>query len=380
MIFRRIQGAMLVAFGLVVMSVGGCSNGSSADALPSGTCDALKKPSNEEFCPSNKPALDCATVKASSFDGCGVPVQIIGTNTTTEVQRSSTVREFGGDGPPDLSCFDKATWPAANSSQSVEITGYVRNFSNGCDVVGTQLEIFKVKRGGADDGALGDAIGSPVVIEDAPCTDATPDVCKLVVVDGKCDDSNPRKWRKFSYKGVPSETELVIKTGPSAASSGYATLYDYDIYVKNGDIKEGQWSHDVRAIIQSDYALIPSVAFGGQIASGNGAIAGEVHDCSDVRISGAIVNVSAKHSIPVGYFTEIEDAPLPDANKNSTSSLGLYAAYDLAPGAARISAVGTVKGEVVSLGYYDVQVFPNAITAMTFRGLRPFQAAAAAGN
>jgi hypothetical protein len=381
MIFRRIQGATLVAFGLVVGSVGGCSNGSSADPVASVGCSGLQKPSNEEFCPTNKPALDCTTVKANSFDGCGVPVQIIGTNTTTEVQRSSTVKEFGGMGPVDLSCFDKATWPKADSSQTVEITGYVRNFSNGCDVVGTQIEIFPVKRtGGADDGTLGARIGDPVIIADQPCSDATPDVCQLVVVDGKCDSSNPRRWRKFSYKGVPSETELVIKTGPSASASGYTTLYDYNIYVKDSDIKNGQWEHDVRAIIQSDYTLIPTVAFGSTIASGNGAIAGEVHDCGEVRVSGAIVNVSARHSVPVGYFTENENAPLPDANKNSTSSLGLYAAYDLAPGPARISAVGTVGGKVVSLGYYDVQVFPNAITAMTFRGLRPFQAANAAGN
>jgi hypothetical protein len=381
MIFRRIQGAALVTFGLVVASMVGCSNGSSADPVSPGTCTSLKKAANDDFCPGTGPTIDCAKVSTTipTYDGCGVPVQISPANTSTEVQRSSTVKEFGGTGAPDLTCFDKASWPAATTSQAVEITGYVRNFSNGCDVVGTQIEIYTVKRGGADDGALGDRIGTPVVIADGPCSDTTED-CKLVVVDGKCGADSPRHWRKFSYKGVPSETELLIKTGPSASSSGYATLYDYNIYVKNSEVVAGQWNHDIRAIIQSDYSLIPTVAFGGNITAGNGAIAGEVHDCGDIRVSGAIVNVSAKHSIPVGYFTEIEDAPLPDANKSSTSTLGLYAAYDLAPGPARISAVGTVGGKVVSLGYYDVQVFPDAITAMTFRGLRPSQATSAAGN
>jgi hypothetical protein len=146
-------------------------------------------------------------------------------------------------------------------------------------------------------------------------------------------------------------------------------------------VKDGAWSHDVRVVAIGDYSLIPTTAIGRTLTSGHGAIAGEVHDCGDVRISGAFVDVSAPRS-DVGYFTDVEDAPLPDPGrtKDGTSTLGLYAAYDMAPGPVRVSATGSIGGQLTNLGYFDVRVFPDAVTAVTFRGMRPFQVANAAGK
>jgi hypothetical protein len=38
-----------------------------------------------------------------------------------------------------------------------------------------------------------------------------------------------------------------------------------------------------------------------------------------------------------------------------------------------IAATGLVGGKVVTLGFFTAQVFPDAVTAVTFRGMRPFQ-------
>jgi hypothetical protein len=294
-------------------------------------------------------------------------VDTVASGAPIEAKRTTDTAEYAGTGPVDISCFEKASWPAAAASQSVKVKGYARNFASGCDVVGATIEIYKVKRGGADDGALGDLIGSTVTI---PNVDCTAELCKTVEAE-KC--SSGRTLRAFEYPNVPTETELIIKTGVEA--NGYLTLYDYGIYIAASDVTNGEWTHDVRVVAQGDYTLIPTTATGHPLSPGNGAIAGEIHDCGDVRISGASVDVSTDRSM--FYFTDNEEYPLPDPAKHSTSSLGLYAALDVPEGPARVAAMAVVGGKLVSLGYYDVRVYADSISALTFRGFKAHQAAVA---
>ena len=37
------------------------------------------------------------------------------------------------------------------------------------------------------------------------------------------------------------------------------------------------------------------------------------------------------------------------------------------------SALGLVGGKLTTVGYFKVRVFPDAVTAITFRGVRPYQ-------
>jgi hypothetical protein len=55
--------------------------------------------------------------------------------------------------------------------------------------------------------------------------------------------------------------------------------------------------------------------------------------------------------------------------------LGLYAAYDIKPGPVRVAATGVVKGQLVTLGYFDARVFADGVTGVTLRRMRPFQTA-----
>lgn len=361
---------------------GTCGNAVSVSNTDKGACSCVA-PVNHEICPAAGPTPDCGKAATKQVEACGVLVSIAQQSSggAVELTRTSTTKEYAGSGPPDLKCFDKATWPGdGGPSKTVKMVGYARNFANGCNSAGSKVEVYKVKRtGGADDGELGDLVGKAVTIEDTACT---PDTCKEVLVATKCTEGNLRKWRKYTYEGVPTETELVVKTSSADGMNGFATLYDYNVYVPNAHVNaDGTWDHDVRVVVQGDYTTIPTTAMGRQIDPGKGGIAGEIHDCGDVRLSGASVDINVARDYR-GYFTDVEDSPLPDPQNTQfgTSSLGLYSTLNVAAGPARVSAVGVVGGKVVTLGYYDVRVFPDAITAVTLRGLRPFQAKAAASK
>ena len=364
---------------------GGSSAGGSSSS--GADCPGTTSPQNHETCPASVPtAADCTKVKQRPVEECGVLIAAGGTTTPPDIVRTTSTKEYMGTGAPDGSCYAKEKWPAApGTPQMVTVTGYARNFANGCDAAGSKIEIYKVKRtGGADDGALGDLVGSAINIANTACNG---DDCMMVNVMSKCDQGNPRIWRKYTYANVPTETELLIKTSSADGMQGFAQLYDYNIYIPNSEVQAGVWAppptgrHDVRVVNIGDYSLIPTTAIGRVLTAGHGAIAGEVHDCGDVRVSGAYVDVSAPRT-DVGYFTDVEDAPLPDPGrtKDGTSTLGLYAAYDMAPGPVRVSATGSIGGQLTNLGYFDVRVFPDAVTAVTFRGMRPFQVANAAGK
>jgi hypothetical protein len=247
--------------------------------------------------------------------------------------------------------------------------GRAKIFSNGCDSRDLKIEVHKVVRspGTPDDGKVGDLIGTPVSTStSSPAVDD--------VFSGKCPAN--RVLRKFSYPGVPTETELVIVTTAASQPALWATLYDYNVFIANTDanLKGDVWTHDVRALASDDFTTIPSAAMGTPIPAGNGAVAGEVHDCGDVRLGHAYADVDRARQVLV-YMSEEEQGPLPDLTRNSigTGKLGLYAALNLTPGPVTMAAVGTVGGKLVSLGYFKAQVYPNAVSVVTLRGLRPFQ-------
>jgi len=279
---------------------------------------------------------------------------------TKELARSSTVKEYAGTGDPQLGCYAPSGYPAKpGTSQMVQVSGIAKIFSKGCESKNLKIELFQVKRtGGADDGDLGGLIGAAVTTAASCQADAaTPDP-----------ECGTRYECKFVYAGVPTETELVIRT----TGDGWAPLYDYNIYIPAAEVQNGVWMHDVRALSAGDYNLIPQAAGSGAITAGNGAVAGEVHDCGNVRLQNAVVDINVPKRL-LTFFSDDELHPLPVNAARATSTLGLYAAFDIKPGPVTVAAEGLVKGQVMTAGYFRARVFPDAVTAVTFRGLRPFQ-------
>jgi hypothetical protein len=322
------------------------------------------------FCPT-APAASCG----NKVDVCGVCVAA----PTTDIKRTGPWKEYGGTGDPDLSCFDPASPALAPldtaNSKLVNMHGWVKIFANGPDSNFAKIEVFKEGPNGAlgdkvgetvSDGTItffADAPGTPVKIKDDP-----------IQVQGQVDPVI-RKLYPFEIKGtIPTETPLIVRTSSQTATAGWLPLYDYNIVARNASLTPGgAFAYDVRALGNDDYASILKAAYNRPPVGGQSAIAGEVHDCGDVRLQYATVGVSPNAGLGLFYLSDVEDNPLPSSALRSTAGRGLYAAGALKPGTFTVAALGQWKGKTVSLGTYTVQTFPDAVTAVSFRGLRPWQ-------
>ncbi len=347
-----------------------------------GTCTNSFRPVNDAFCGGGTctEAPDCSSGSQRPVEGCCVPMLTPGGNPASPTLRRTTdTRKYADpDGRPvDLSCFDPAGYPAkpTGTPELVTMSGVVDAFSNGCDLKGVKIEVYTVKRTGnpADDGAIDQLQGTAVV---------TTENDDYEVEDiKKCSDG--RLMRKYTYANVPTNTELVIVTSSNTEADGWAPLYTYNIYIYDGDPDYDPttkvYTRMLQALSIDDFQSIPSVAIGRTIPPGNGAIGGEVHDCDNIRVQNAAVDISAKRA-QLAYFNDDEETPLPDLSRSQlgfTGTTGLYSALNVPPGAARVAATGLVadgeQSRLVSLGYFDVRVYPDAVTSVTLRGLRPFQ-------
>jgi hypothetical protein len=359
---------------LALCAVSACGGGSDApagggtvsvtfDTGGPGTCPNTLIPTNASFCSGVTTNTDCSDAQQRPLEGCGVLIGKPGE--VNELKRTTDTYEYAAPGPVNLSCFDAGNYPTKGTVETVTMDGLVKIFAAGCDAVGVKVEVYTVIRdGSANDGKLGDLVGQPVTTDETFPTEDDP-------IKGDCAEG--RTLRQYTYPGVPTETELVIKTS-DATNSGWTELYDYNIYISNNDpdLIDGVWTHDVRALAEDDFATIPTAAIGRPISNGYGVVAGEVHDCDNIRVSYALVDVDSPR-VAMVYLDDNEADPLPDTTRNAigTAKLALFSALDVPPGPVTMSAVGVVDNKLVTLGYAKGYVYPNAVTTITLRGLRP---------
>jgi hypothetical protein len=243
--------------------------------------------------------------------------------------------------------------------------GFARVFKNGCQSNDVNIETWTVIRNGSvDDGKPDQLIGEAIVTA-ADCSisgEQDPDV-ELCTVE-------PRWECSFEYPGVPTETELLIIT----KGEQWQHIYEYNVYFSNSEVVDGAVDKDVRALKKSDYPVIAQAAMGKTVSAGSGALGGEVHDCENVRLINAVVDISVP-AFALTYFGDDEDNPLPIAvqEAKATGLTALYTALDIQPGPIAVAAAGVTGGKLVGVGIFHAQIFPDAISTVTFRGLRPFQ-------
>jgi hypothetical protein len=358
--------ASLLAAGSATIGCG--SDGSTSAAASSGNhgdgpC-GLVDADNSEWCQGDAVDPNCSAITNQTNDVCGIALPNPGSGVV--LTRSTNLKEYSGSGPPDVACFEMGHYPAKPATSSmVKIQGHAKIFNQGCNSHDLRIEVFQVQRGGSADGDLGALVGTAVVTD----PETTCETTGRAVDNDSC---GTRYECAFEYDGVPTETELVIKTSSPTTMKDWASLYDYNIYIPNHEVSGGAWQHDVRALAADDYSVIPRAAIGQAITPGNGVIAGEIHDCGDVRLSGAVVGIDAS-SAGLFYFNSNEEAPLPDVQASFTSVLGLYAAFDVQAGPIVVGAMGTVDDKQVTLGYYRARIFPDSVTAVTLHGMQPFQ-------
>ena len=349
--------------------------GSSKVTTDGGTGDAAG--SNVKVVTPMGQAPFCAATCAPSVT-CTDPKPVNACCVCTQAPKFEIARATGlvyysapnNDPTIDLSCIDSPK--AKGTPQMVTVTGYVKLFSSGNDSSGVKIEIFQE---GAN-GALGAPVGTPVITS---MTDEIkmpkPTLWSKCPVDGCV-------LRKFTYANVPTETPLIVKTSDGLGAQKWAELYDYNIMFSNSvvDMDGGAPSvyYEPSTVPATDLNTVASAAGGFTIKADRGLLAGEVHDCADVRLSGVMVNTDQKPEGDMFYFGENEADPLPDKSRGpagqGTSKLGLFGALNYTTGTPiHISASGLYKGQTVLVGTYTVQVFKGAVTALSLRGRRNWQ-------
>lgn len=355
----------LASFGGLGLLLLACGTSGPAKPPADAGGDASVVAAKSSFCSSScGTAPACAGAKPVS--ACCVCTQA----PKYELQRATGLVYYSApDNNPsgvDLGCLD--TPKALGTSQTVTLTGYVKLFSSGDDSTGVKIEIFTE---GAN-GALGSPVGSAVMTDmSGACQMPKSMLLKNCPTDGCC-------FRQFTYPSVPTETPLIIKTSDALGAQKWAELYDYDIYFANDALKNGMAYYEPSTVAATDLNTVASAAGGFTIKADKGLLAGEVHDCGDVRLSASMVNTDVAPEGDMFYFGDNESDPLPDKSRGpsgqGTSKLGLFGALNYPTGKPiRISATGQYKGQTVLVGTYVVQVFPGAVTALSLRGRRPWQ-------
>jgi hypothetical protein len=355
----------------------GCSSKNSVQADDAGTTTGsgpLAKDDYCEKCSFSSQASQTEPKTPRTVNACCVYVA----PPTGDLKRGIGLHYFSGSDPTvSLGCLDAP--PSQGTPQTIKLRGYVKLFSSGNDSEGVKIEIFKE----GPNGALGDLVGAAVTTtnDDAknPVQMPKPEWLK------KC-PSGGCNFRSFEYPGVPTETPLIIRTKDASATAlKWSEVYDYNIVITNAQVGKsdgcqglqmaaGEACYDITAAAATDINTVASAAGGFTISPNKGVLAGEVHDCGDVRISGATVDTDVPHEGDMFYFADNEADPLPDKSRRATSTLGLFGALNLATGVpVRVSAVGRVNGELTLLGTQTVQLFPGAVTAFSFRGRRFWQ-------
>lgn len=356
--------------------------GDRPPAADSGLAGSLP---GDEYC--NTPRGMCPGAEVSTCGVCIAPPTRTRPLTRTncdDTQRREYCRT-GTVGPANLSCFDPANWPTAGASERVTMWGYVRVFGNGGDSQHIRVTVYRPNA----DGTPGEMIGSAV-------TDLTHPA------NGTEDVLSPTRDRVlftrslggYHIENVPTETELLVVTEADAADSTARMLwshriYDYNIALRNAEINAEtppmripgarHVRFNARVISNGDWQSIPATsALTEGIGAGRGALAGEVHDCDDVRLANATVESRPRRvwDGPTVYFSDNDTNPLPDLSRGGigTSLLGTYALLDVNPGPITVVATGyDASMRLVHLGSYRARIFPDSVTVVTFRGLRPWQ-------
>jgi hypothetical protein len=360
--------ALLLASVVMLAAVPACDGGTTPDATPStGSTAACSKTSTLEkdaFCETctMAPTAQPATCKAPrTVNAC---CTWVAPPTTTLARGTGLNRYSGSDPTVQLACLDDPG--TVGASKTITLKGFVRLFSSGDDSTGVKIEIFKE----GDDGSLGAPVGAPVTT-----TSNEVNVKKEDWLE-KCPDGGCI-FRGYTYEGVPTETRLIVKTSDATGGSQWADLYDYNIFFPSSVASaENVIEYDPAVVAATDINTVASAAGGFSPSQEKGMLAGEVHDCGDVRLSGATVDIDAAHEGDMFYFGDNESNPLPDKTRtgDGTSKLGLFGTLNVTTGVPiRISAIGNYNGQTVLLGTHTVQTFKGAVTALRLRGRRPWQ-------
>jgi hypothetical protein len=197
------------------------------------------------------------------------------------------------------------------------------------------------------------------------------------------------RWEaRYTVNNIPTNKQLVVRaTGPNgAADQTWANLVTWNVFLSTGDhacksnqdndcINTGTSTYqlNVNTLSKSDYVNIPVTAgLSGGIPAGEGAAAGEVHDCDNIRIENAAV-ATAPAADRSSYFNGNPIMTLPDSSRQATDRLGLFTSLGIKPGKVHVVAAGLLDpaGPLTELGTFDAFIYADTVSVINVNGGKP---------
>jgi hypothetical protein len=331
---------------------------------------------------------------------------------------------------PNLSCLTDPPPVLPPDPATVTLQGFADVFSNGPSADGVRVEVFRasdITPAVTDLSQIAPIASTDLVLDATTVLDARacpqenndPEELRgdCVVPDTDCTGCDVavnapdfcyktqcypmQRWEVFySIPDVPTNTFLVLRTiGLSGGAVDpdnvtWAPLVQYNVFLSTADdacvfdpYKGDEncldqspaipvYRLNVNLLSRSDYETIPITAgLSGGVEEGHGGVAGEIHDCDDIRIEFAQIGYDPIPLRPI-YFNGNPVTTLPDLGRaiTGTDQLGLYAGLDLPPGEIHLAALGLVDGAVTLLGEFTARIFPNTVTTVGLNGGKPAQA------
>jgi hypothetical protein len=393
-----IMNSLRLALLLLLVAFGGACGDDTTNNNPDGSGDTdgsgngvLYETCRAEDCPAPP---SCPRGQILTCCTCIDPPTANATRTACGV-----MSEYCDEAPPDpvnVGCLMESGWPSPPPTDppTVTVRGVVDVYGGGNTAAGGDITVAFHRM--ADDGSIVeppiatdtatlarcDPAQLPVPFESGDEASCCPGPCQELLPDtpaGSCTPTSGdcRALWLYQVENIPTSTPLILHT--SGLATFWKDLYYSNVFYFTEDQEpEGYVFYRAKIISLDDWRGIPASAgdFDG-IAPGNGAVAGEIHDCDNVKLAFAKVGVSPAPNTFV-YFNGNEAKPYPDTLRTSTNSDSLYAALEIPPGPVRVSALAQVDGVgLVNLGWWDARVFPDALTVVTIRGTRPTQVPAA---
>jgi hypothetical protein len=308
---------------------------------------------------------------------------------------------------PNLACLASPKLDGSGPA-TTRLTGFVHVFSSGPDSEGLTIAVYDAAAlaGGADPATVTPLASTVAALDPATrraCDRTAANGCSIPSATGcqipKCNSdqycrdlgggntecSDRLRWEaRYTLDNIPTNKQLVIRTsGPAGA---WAPLVAWNVRLSTGDrtcedisatdcmdAAKTQYQLNVNALSRSDYVNIPtSAGLAGGISPGQGAIAGEVHDCDNIRVG----NVAVATNPSADRFTYFNGNPimtLPDSARFSagTDRLGLFSALNLKPGKVTVQAAGLVGKTLTDFGKFDAYVYPDTVSVMNVNGGKP---------
>lgn len=308
------------------------------------------------------PASDCPSGLSKTTVGTAEMCLRAPTDEAEAYDEGNDTPTCGDARPVDLSCF--STPPTAPPTPAtVTIEGYVDTFGLEKSTTGVTVQIRK------PDGTV---LGTAIADANHPCARTK-----------SLSNGKTATLAGYTISGVPTNTYVVIKnTGTGFRSTNiYGKFFSSadcrtaptvnDNACRSGCFVRGGTTvlrYDTNIISDQTWAIIPLTAgYSRGIAPGNAAIAGQVHDCNNNRLRKASVAFGATSRAKLlTYFNANCEDPTANNAEPFTNKNGLYAILDAQAGPVKMSAQAKSGGTVVNLGIYDVELFPNSVTILTF--------------